>query len=848
MAHRICRSARLSQNSERQGRYTEAEPLFKRALAIAEQALGQDDATVSWILAELAGLYDSQRRFTEAVRIYQRSLAIAEKKSDEHGVAVILNNLALVYRQQGNFEAAEPLFKRSLGYVEKVMGAVPETAHVLNDLARLYRDQDRYAEAEPLFKQALEIRLATIGPRDPYTAETLDDMATLYMLQSRYGEAERLFAKSLAIRQDMLGPDHPDVGLSLYHLGRLHFEQSQWATAANYLRQTTNLLIQRSKRGTIGTSPSNRNSIETEREKLRFWDLVKASWRLAESDTAHMSQLADKMFETTQWSQVSGAGLSLALMAARQAKGDGTLARVVRDRQDLIGQWEALDELLIAAASQPPDSRKALVEQEQRVQLSAINGRIAEIDRTLANGFPEYATLVSPQPLIIGDVQALLESGEALLLFLDTPATGPTSEETFIWVVTKTASRWVRSELGAKGLSARVQKLRAGLDHSNRAARSSGERAAVQLGRVGPAHNFLPFDLGIAHELYAALLGPFEDLIKDKQLLIVPSGPLTSLPFHVLVTEKPDKAIPNTVEGYAKAAWLAKRNALTVLPSVASLAALRRHAKGGRAPEPYLGFGNPLLVGASGVDRRAWSAQSCAEAGKSVEMTALNSQTAGGLSDFFRGGLADVAAVRTLAPLPETANELCAVGHSLGSSDKAIALGQAATEKTVKQMSADGRLARARVVHFATHGLVAGEIKQLAEPALVLSPPETPTEEDDGLLTASEVTSLKFDADWVILSACNTAAGDQGNAQALSGLARAFFYSGARALLVSHWPVNSESAVKLTTRTFAALEKRPNLGRAEAMRAAMLATIAEGGRAAHPAYWAPFVVVGEGAR
>jgi len=149
--------------------------------------------------------------------------------------------------------------------------------------------------------------------------------------------------------------------------------------------------------------------------------------------------------------------------------------------------------------------------------------------------------------------------------------------------------------------------------------------------------------------------------------------------------------------------------------------------------------------------------------------------------------------------------------------------------------------------------LVSGDIKGLGEPALALSLPQKGTREDDGLLTASEVTQLHLNADWVVLSACNTASGDKPGAEALSGLARAFFYSGAKSLLVSHWPVYSDAATLLTTKAFKIIEDsqatgKP-VGRAEALRRSMLAVINKKNDkfASHPSYWAPFVVVGEGA-
>ena len=136
----------------------------------------------------------------------------------------------------------------------------------------------------------------------------------------------------------------------------------------------------------------------------------------------------------------------------------------------------------------------------------------------------------------------------------------------------------------------------------------------------------------------------------------------------------------------------------------------------------------------------------------------------------------------------------------------------------------------------------------LAEPALVLTPPDEATDVDDGLLTASEAALLNLNADWVILSACNTAAADEPGADGLSGLARSFFYAGARSMLVSHWPVRDDAAARLTTAAISMQDSNPDLGRAEALRRSMLVLMNDTSdpSLAHPSAWAPFVIVGEG--
>src|ERR1700742_2548201 len=199
----------------------------------------------------------------------------------------------------------------------------------------------------------------------------------------------------------------------------------------------------------------------------------------------------------------------------------------------------------------------------------------------------------------------------------------------------------------------------------------------------------------------------------------------------------------------------------------------------------------------------------------------------------------------SLSQLPDTAEELNAVANDLGVAASDIHLGSDASETTVKRAP----LADYRVVYFATHGLVAGDIKGIAEPSLALSIPKEPSTLDDGLLTASEVAQLKLNADFVVLSACNTIAGDRPGAEALSGLARSFFYAGARALLVTHWAVVPDAATGHTISTFDRLKADPKMGRAEALRQAMLGYLndASSPQNAYPAFWGPFALIGEGA-
>ncbi len=425
----------------------------------------------------------------------------------------------------------------------------------------------------------------------------------------------------------------------------------------------------------------------------------------------------------------------------------------------------------------------------------------------------------------------------------------PAPEETFVIVVTKNAIRSVRSELGTAALTREVRALRCGLDAEAWAVPGCEELTGTDYTEADlKAGRQLPFDRIRAHELYRALFGKVEDLLRGKQLLIVPPGPLTQLPFQVLETK------PSVNGGYKEAAWLIRGHALTVLPAVSSLKALRRVARPSAANEPMAGFGNPLLDGDPDDPAGKEAAERARKLRTCPKRPAPAQRQRGGLHRGVaalevHGGLASLAQIRVQAPLPETAAELCAVGRDLGALPGDIYLGGGATERTVKELSENGRLSHYRIVHFATHGALAGQVSGASEPGLILTPPAEASELDDGYLTASEIAGLRLDADWVILSACNTAAGGAQGAEALSGLGRAFIYAQARALLVSHWAVDSAATVKLITGTVRRLTHGKPAGQAEALRRSMLDLIVRGQpHEAHPAFWAPFVLVGEGTR
>ncbi len=787
----------------RRGRYDLAEDYAKRSLAIREKLLSPDDAAIAESLLGLALVYQRQRRFEEALPLVQRAIAIRQKRfgANSKELAIGLNILAGIYDGLDRLEderqtlvAMEALFREQFGDQD------PDVASALTQRGDLERRAGRPDAARKTLEEAAAIEAHQPVRGNPTRAVLDLDFAKLELDAHRYRDAEAAASEALAIYEPMTGPAYPDRILTYDLLGEALLGEDRITEAYEESNRALEGLAERAL--TAGSGRTEGDLSERRGARQIFLHHLEIASALAKHSPARRAALEAETFQVAQLAQASSTAEAVAGMAARFAARDDALAAIIRQKQDAQARWRQLDGLLISASGAREELRDHAREAAMRTELAALDRELRSIDLQIADQFPGYAEIANPAPRTLRASQALLRPAEAMLVYM------VGEKETTFWALTPAGARMFQAPIGADALANEVIHLRQALDPS-------------QLSIDTPA-DIPRFDVAAAWTLYQQIVAPAEGLIGQAQVLyIVPDRALESLPFGVLVTAKPPVAVTDFA-GYRKMAWLADRYATTVLPSVSSLSVLRTFARPSRAPSPFLGIGDPTLAGSLAGAR-----------GKKVV-------------GLFRGGTADVETVRSLPALPESAKELASIAEELGASQKDLVLGDRARKPAVVKLD----FSHYRIVTFATHGLVAGELTGLAEPALVLTPPPVQKgTEDDGLLKASDVSALQFDADWVVLSACNTAAGDGSlDAEGLSGLAKAFFYAGSRTLLVSHWPVFSESTVRLTTGTFAEIARDPSTPRAIALKRAMDALRADDSQPyfAHPMFWAPFVVVGEG--
>jgi len=764
-----------------QGRYQEAIPIAKRALAIHEKALGPEHPAVAQSLNNLALLYYSLGDYAKAEPLYKRALAIYEKAlgPDEHPqlVAASLNNLALLYYSLGDYAKAEPLYKRALVINEKTFGPEhPNVAQSLNNLAVLYSSIGDYAKAESLYKRALTICEKALGPEHSYVAQILTSLAEQYRNLGDYAKAEPLNKRALAIFEKALGPEHPDVAASLNNLAGLYSSLGDYAKVEALHKRA--LAIYEKAIGpehpSVATSLNNLAALyDSLGDYAKAKPLYKRALAIVEkalgpehsSVAASLNNLAllyladskiDKAFEIVK-KQVNPMGLG----ACYLARSDYKKAKQEFQRSLNSGKKIRRKEFIVTGHIGLGLSYEGIEDYDGARQHFKEAIDIIEAQwQTI--GLSAKKTFLAGQ---VGANFSRLDAYEGMVRVI-IKEKKPSYEKAALLYAERVKSRTLLEMLaakGAKGVSKKDQEV-LGKDRKfqQEIAISTGGDQANETTERERKKNREQF-LKATCDFYRSLLMPVEDGIRTDRLIIVPHGALHKVPFAALNDGKQ---------------FMVDRYAISVVPSssVIEYVVKKRNKDLGR----FLAFANPE-------------------------------------TDYVPLGFAEieVANIKRLFPKNE-----------VYSSTKAT------------EAKAKGRSASPDIIHFACHGEF--NDRQPMQSGLLLSKDK----DNDGCLQVHEIFGLDLkNANLVTLSACETALSRIYGGDDLVGLSRGFIYAGTPSILATLWKVDDRST-SILMEAFYDNWLNKGMNKPEALRQAQI-TLKSIPAYKQPYYWAPFVMIGD---
>ncbi len=768
------------------GFYGESEKLYQRAIEISKNTLGEEHPKLASSRLEYALLLSHMGRIADAKAQAKQAIEMLERHPDQElrkGLAY--SALGFAHLAEENFIQAQQVFESGTTLIRQTRGDNSvDLPPGLIRLAEIHLAKGETEQAKSYINDAIE-QLKRMGAYTPYGfIKALSVQADIFKREKEYEKAREVSTRYFGLLSDRL---------EIYSNSYINFALHEQKEVRPLFKAHIDHVIEAEKAATS-------NFLIFLIEKILDWISSIFNGMPGNKDAIGKETLRD-LFEVAQYPHMSSTSASIKQMSAR-LKVQKNIADLLRNRENLVETWMTAEYNEIDAMA--GESHKGA--DSATTSTKIIEQKIKAVDDKLFSAAPELAALIHPKPISLAEIQNLLDEDEALIIQL-TEHNGSS-----VFYVDKYKINYQSTSLNTKQLTHAVDSI----------------RHTVDLSRPDITYSNMPlFDTASAFLIYEKLFLPFEEEISRKRhIIFVPDRALQNLPPHLLL-KKPFEVNPDHEIDYKALEFFGLSTAISIIPSPRALASLRQIQASTSSRAPFLGIGDPNLD--SGKSTTRGEALTMAL----VEDELFNKKNPSILRSVFQS-------------LPKTKTELTYISEILKSDPGDLLFGDQATESHVKALQLD----KYQNVAFATHGLLAGEFNGLIEPALVLTPPEVATSTDDGLLMSSEIANLKFDAEWIILSACNTAGPDgRPGAEGLSGLAKSFFYAGARALLVSHWSIDSDSAAFLTTSMLkhASSTEHARKRKAEALMLAMRALSNQPQRHfAHPAFWAPFTVVGQG--
>ncbi len=730
------------------GNIAGAEELYRRAKAIYER-IKPEGLEIAKILKNLSDL--AVNSYDEGASEYflQQALAIEEKRDPSGaGLAITLENLGLQALDRGNLEKAEEYLRRALSLEERLEPEGLAFARGLKNLGVVALQRQDCAMAEADLQRALAIQ-QRLSPESIASSHTLQALGERGLQCGDLAAAETHYRHALAIREKIA----PDTSATLLHgLGLTLRRRSGTPAAVEALCAAVDAAEKISW---------ERNARVATQEASFFADCLAARVELGQAAEA---------FHVLERGR---ARAFLRQLAERDLLLAANLPAELARRKTQLNQ--ELESVQGALARLTPAQDAAEVEHLLN-RMRETQDRQRELTVQIRRSSPRLASLQYPEPLDLAGARRILDAGTVLLSY----AVG--EEESYLFVVQPSGLAGAglavfRLPIGAKPLREAI----ASLNNLLQDAYSDPAALAAQ-----------------ARRLYALLIGPAEPQIAAaKRLLVLPDGPLHTLPFAALIR---------------KDRYLVEWKPVHFVLSATVYAELKkaRRPPADPAPGQVVAFGDPVYPPLS-KDRDA------APAATLEILTAV------------RRGL-------SLKPIPATRREVEAIASLYPQAE--TYLGGEATEERVKSLGSEARL-----VHFACHGLLDERVP--LNSALALAIPEHPAPgQDNGLLQAWEILeSVRLDADLVTLSACDTALGKEMGGEGLVGLTRAFQFAGARSVLASLWSISDVSTANFMKRFYGYLHGGKT--KDEALRAAQIDQIRGRSGSRHPFHWAAFELFGD---
>lgn len=763
------------------------------------------------ILAMLGRLSEAE---VEARDAFMRSAARTGPASVQ--AAGVLRSLIDVLHLQGRYAEAEQLSAKALSNLTHA-GVLEDSMTVISlrkSLADSLVAQGRYAEAITVF-QNLRDSLAAFPEIQRQMAGGNTSWALALLKTGKPDVALRMLQTLIPQHREWLGEAHVDTAELVGIKGMAHAARGEHESALEAYRMALPVLI------TASNDIDEMSPLHVKRHRmiLEGYLSLLEQLRRHETDSGRRAEIASEAFRTADALSSQATQSAVTASAARAAANDPAISLEIRKEQDLRQEASSLYRILRDLMNTPSGQQLPKIIADMKRRIETIKREETSLRATIEKNFPAYANLIRPQPATLVAARSALKPDEALIKFLTTESA------TYLWAFKRDGDvAFMRSSLSGKEVDDLVQKLRQSLDPGD-----------VDLVRGIPE-----FDLDAAFQLYSKLMVPVASGWQGVgNLLVSANGALGQIPLALLPTEKiaVKSSSGPTYSHYQSVPWLLHQVAITQLPSINTLITLRKLPPSNPDRTPFVGFGDPQfaqLALPTSSRRRL----------RNLTISHLSSAAVQTLST-------DVKPLEWLdygriPPLPDTRDEILSIARAMKADpERDTYLGSNASKANLFKLD----LTRRKVVAFATHGLLPNDFPGVPEPSLALANPGDGTH---GLLTLEEILGLKLDADWVILSACNTAAGDGAGSEAISGLGRGFFYAGTRSLLLTHWPVESTSARLIVSGIFEQQQINPNLSRAQALRQSMLKVMRlksadEPFSYAHPLFWAPYVLVGDGA-